>query len=160
MRYSAIVWAAAVLGLSATSALAMDDGLQLENVQGRVSVQMPVGFLTAEDGLAVHVGQKIVVRANSSAIISFGRGSCFVSLRKPGIFTVPQLDTCVAGQVMVFDGTFQITPVNGGMEPVMAGATGGTGAMVAAGAFVAASFGSALWTTFGQNENQTPITAP
>lgn len=159
MRYSAIVWAV-FLGLSATSALATDDGLKLENVQGRVSVQMPVGYLPAEDGLAVHVGQKIVVRANSSAIISSREGSCFVSLRKPGIFTVPHMDNCTAGQVMVFDGTFQITPVNGGVEPMMSGATGGTGPMVAAGAFVAASFGSALWSTFTQKENQTPVTAP
>jgi hypothetical protein len=160
MQYSALLRAAALLGLSGTSALALDDGLRLENVQGRISVQMPVGFLPAEDGLAVHVGQNIVVRANSSAIISFHEGSCFVSLRKPGIFTVPHLDNCMAGQVMVFDGTFQITPVNGGMEPVMATATGGPGPMVAAGAFVAASFGSALWTTFGQNENQAPVTTP
>ena len=158
MRYSALLWAAALLGLWATSALAVDDGLQLENVQGRISVQMPVGFLPAEDGLAVHVGQKIVVRANSSAIISSREGSCFVSLRKPGVFTVPHLDKCMAGQVMVFDGTFQITPVNGEMEPVMAGATGGTGPMVAAGGFVAVSFGSALWTTFDQNQD--PVTSP
>jgi hypothetical protein len=160
MQYSALLWAAALLGLTATPVLSHDTGLRLENVQGRISVQMPIGFLPAEEGLAVHVGQKIVVRANSSAIIESQEGSCFVALRKPGVFTVPHMDACMAGQVVVFDGTFQITPANGGAQPMMANASGGFTPMVAAGGFVAVTFGSALWTTFGEQKNQLPVTMP
>lgn len=155
MRTTSSILSIVLLCLTGTSALAGDDGLRLENVEGRVSVQMPIGFLPAEDGLAVHEGQQIIVRTDSSVIISSSEGSCFVSLRKPGVFKVPQLDDCTAGQVMVLDGDFQVIPVNG---PGFLPAYGGIEPFVAAGGFVAATFGAGLWTLVIQN--QEPVTTP
>lgn len=102
----------------ATAATAAEPPVRLEVMAGQVMKQSELGFTLVKTGTALQSGDTLMLKDGSAAILNAGDSGCFVSLRKAGIYVVPNLADCVPGQAQVLPSQAVIEPANGVYEPV------------------------------------------
>jgi hypothetical protein len=101
-------------------------------------VNVGKGFQVAKPEMSLAEGDRLLVRENAAAVLSFAADDCFETLREPGLYIVKK-KPCVAGETRVEQGAFNgklstsnaaiaVAPIAG------AGAAAGAGAGAAAGA--------------------------
>jgi hypothetical protein len=117
--------AIALSGLLATSAHAA----LLTNIQGKVLVNQGDGFLTVTATTELKPGDRVLVRAKSSAKVSYGI-DCVETLKSNRTFVVPAETTCHGGII----GSLKDAP--GDMASVSAQTESGMGPLVIGGLFV------------------------
>lgn len=136
--------------LAASTGLAAAEVASLDVLQGRAMVDQGQGFKPADPGTALHTGDRVMVKANSAALVFSAETGCVLSLQKAGIYSMPDFKTCNGNIAGVMQSEVIITPTNGvyvAVPEVVAGAGSGT-AMLVAGGFVAVVAGTFGWTTF------------
>jgi hypothetical protein len=109
MRRSIILPALAFFTAAPTVALA---DVSLEVMQGTILVETKAGLMEADSITFLESGDRVFLKANSSAILSFDEG-CFINLRSPGQYVIPDMSNCEAGQTRILSSNFEITPANG-----------------------------------------------
>jgi hypothetical protein len=88
-----------------------DPGIaMLETIEGEVFVNMGKGFQVAKPEMSLAEGDRLLVRENAAAVLSFAADGCFETLREPGLYTVKK-EPCVAGETRVARGAFNGTLV-------------------------------------------------
>jgi hypothetical protein len=115
MRISFLL--AAPLAL-ATAATAAEPPVRLEVMAGQVMKQSELGFTLVKTGTVLQAGETLMLKDGSAAILNAGESGCFISLRKAGVYVVPNLADCVPGQAQVLPSQAVIEPANGVYEPV------------------------------------------
>jgi hypothetical protein len=102
----------------ATAAAAAEPPVRLEVMAGQVMKQSEFGFTLVKTGTTLQAGDTLMLKDGAAAILNAGDSGCFISLRKAGVYVVPNLVDCVPGQAQVLPSQAVIEPANGVYEPV------------------------------------------
>jgi hypothetical protein len=115
-----------------------DPGIaMLETIEGEVFVNSGKGFQIAKPEMSLAEGNRLLVRENAAAILSFAADGCFQSLREPGLYIVKK-ESCVAGETRVERGAFNGKPAtsNTGIAVTPIAGAGAAAGAAAAGAAI------------------------
>jgi hypothetical protein len=113
---------------------------------GKVLVNRGEGFFPAESFAALSAGDRIMVGADSGAVIGYSFGGCSVTLSPTSLMTVPAKAPCARGEQVAMADGFVITPTFGGDSTILLILAV---ILIGAGIFVLAD-----------NDDDSPISAP
>jgi hypothetical protein len=165
MRHSYGLFALAML-VAATPAFARQN-VSIEVIVGTALVKTNLGLVPADSATVLKPGDRVFLKPGSAALLSNLENGCFISIRNPGAYVVPDMSECTSGQASVLPSQFAIIPANGmyGGAPPAAGYAAVPEAdftpIAVAGGFVAIAAGAALYSTvIANDENVVPVSAP
>jgi hypothetical protein len=102
---------ASALALSAVSpAFAAAPVATLDLVTGKVMVSHGEGFATADAGLSLKPGDRVMVGEDAQANIAFG--ACAVTVAAQSLFVVPEKAPCKKGESLAYVDSGFIQPAN------------------------------------------------
>lgn len=100
----------------------------LEVISGPVYVDQGQGLAKADHFTLLEAEDRILMKVGSTALLTNNKLGCIISLRDAGLYRVPDLSNCHAGQAKVMQSEFTITPANSifvPAQPQMVGVAGG-----------------------------------
>jgi hypothetical protein len=110
----------------------------LEVISGPVYVDQGEGLVKADDFTLLNSDDRILMKVGSTALLTNNKLGCTISLRDAGLYRVPDMTNCNAGQAKVMQSDITITPANGIFVPAqpsqagfVVGGGGGSGSVMA-----------------------------
>jgi hypothetical protein len=105
------------LATFATTPAFAQQGISLEVIQGSAMVETASQVKKADALTYLQPGDRVLLKSDSGAILSNIENGCFISLRDAGVYTVPAMSDCAAGQASVMSSSSNIVPANGVPAP-------------------------------------------
>ncbi len=152
--------------LCANAAAAGPSPATLEVIAGPVFVDQGKGLIEVDRFTLLSLDDKILLKAGSTALLMNNSEGCLISLREAGIYAVPDMSNCHAGQAGVLKSNITITPANGVYVPAppppgaLVAASGSNFGPIAAGlGFVAVSGAAAAYSSLSESDADTPVSS-
>lgn len=126
-----MVYGFMVVAACTNAGVAGQSSAALEIISGPVFVDQGNGFVEADLYTMLNREDRILMKAGGTALLINHKLGCTLSLRAAGLYRVPDMSHCLAGQASVLQSDITITPANGVFvpaEPVFVSTAGGVAA--------------------------------